>query len=118
MRQRLAQEQANDLRARAKRVLPARLIDLVNTTGINYNMARDGVRLGHMRTRWGSRSSNNTISLNIGLVGLPEPLIDYVILHELTHIHHMNHSKSFYAELATYDPCYRQHQAALRRYHP
>ena len=118
MRERLELEQKNDLKAKAKRVLPARLVDLVNTTGIDYSIERDGIRLGHMRTRWGSRSSTGTISLNIGLARLPNHLIDYVIIHELCHIVHMNHSPAFWAEVAKHCPEYRAHRKEMKDYRP
>jgi predicted metal-dependent hydrolase len=112
--ERLAAEKKAARRQKAETVLAARCHELAAVHGFPPQK----IRLGHMRTRWGSRSSNNTISLNIGLVGLPQPLIDYVILHELTHIHHMDHSPRFYAELKQYDPYYKQHQAALKQHHP
>lgn len=118
MQERLAMEQKNDLRAKAKRILPARLVDLVNATGIDYNIERDGIRLGHMRTRWGSRSSSGTISLNIGLARLPDHLIDYVIIHELCHIVHMNHSPAFWAEVAKYCPNFRACRQEMKKYNP
>jgi hypothetical protein len=118
MRERLAAEQQNDLRAKAKRILPARTLDLVKSTGINYNIQRDGIRLGFMRTRWGSRSSSGTISLNIGLVRLPAHLIDYVIIHELCHIVHMNHSSAFWAEVAKHCPHYRAYRKEIKTYRP
>lgn len=118
MRERLELEQKNDLKAKAKRVLPSRLVDLVNTTGIDYNIERDGIRLGHMHTRWGSRSSTGTISLNIGLARLPDHLIDYVIIHELCHIVHMNHSPAFWAEVAKYCPRYRDCRKEMKDYRP
>ncbi|MEN8127017.1 MAG: YgjP-like metallopeptidase domain-containing protein [Planctomycetota bacterium] len=51
------------------------------------------------RTKWGSCSSNNNISLNINIAFLPEHLQDYILLHELCHIRHMNHSKAFWSQL-------------------
>ncbi len=114
MAQRLAREKQQARRQKAETVLAARCRELARLHGF----PEQKIRLGNMKTRWGSRSSNNTISLNIGLVGLPEPLIDYVILHELTHIHHMNHSRDFYNELRRYDPCYKQHQEALKQLSP
>jgi predicted metal-dependent hydrolase len=47
------------------------------------------------KTRWGSCSTQNNINLNIHLARLPQYLMDYVILHELAHINHKNHSKQF-----------------------
>ncbi|MCL2095096.1 M48 family metallopeptidase [Candidatus Saccharibacteria bacterium] len=114
MQERLALEKKKAKRKKAEEVLAERCRELAKLHGF----PEQKIRLGNMRTRWGSRSSNNTISLNIGLVGLPQPLIDYVILHELTHIRHMNHSKAFYSELAKYDPHYKTHQTALRKHRP
>jgi predicted metal-dependent hydrolase len=54
------------------------------------------------RTKWGSCSSRNNISLNINIAFLPEHLQDYILLHELCHIRHMNHSKAFWSQLDEY----------------
>lgn len=54
------------------------------------------------KTKWGSCSSQNTISLNINIAFLPEHLQDYILLHELTHVRHKNHSGKFWAELDRY----------------
>ncbi len=51
------------------------------------------------KTRWGSCSSRNNISLNINMVFLPRRLQDYLLLHELAHIRHKNHSRAFWVEL-------------------
>ncbi|MHC5088067.1 MAG: M48 metallopeptidase family protein, partial [Planctomycetota bacterium] len=54
------------------------------------------------KTKWGSCSNQNNISLNINIAFLPEHLQDYILLHELCHIRHMNHSKAFWAQLDEY----------------
>ena len=54
------------------------------------------------KTRWGSCSSRNAISLNINIAFLPEHLQDYILLHELVHIRHKNHSEHFWTELDRY----------------
>lgn len=83
-----------------------------------YNYSYDKVRLSHANTRWGSCSSNRTISLNIGLMQVPEPLRDYVILHELAHLNHMNHSAAFWQEVAAHDPHYKAHRQKLKMFTP
>ena len=101
-------------RERIRCELPYRLEFWAKKYGYQYS----GLRLSHANTRWGSRSSSGTISLNIGLMKLPEPLIDYVILHELAHINHMNHSSEFWREVSEHDPLYKKHRKALKLFSP
>ena len=102
------------LMKQAKAYLPYRLEFWAQKYGYKYS----GVRLTHANTRWGSRSSSGTIALNIGLMKVPEVLRDYVIIHELAHIRHMNHSTAFWAEVAKHDPEYRRHRKALKMFSP
>lgn len=73
----------------------SRLDELAAQHGFKYRR----VCIRNQKTRWGSCSSLNNINLNIGLIKLPEYLQDYVILHELVHTIHKNHSKAFWAKL-------------------
>ena len=102
------------LAKKAKEYLPYRLEYYANLYGYTY----ERVRLSHAGTRWGSCSSTGTISLNIGLMQVPEPLRDYVILHELAHLNHMDHSPAFWAEVATHDPRFKTHRAKLKHFSP
>ena len=63
----------------------------------NFKYAKVSIR--NQKTKWGSCSAKNNISLNINLARLPDELRDYVILHELVHTRFKNHSKKFWAEL-------------------
>jgi predicted metal-dependent hydrolase len=54
------------------------------------------------KTKWGSCSSQNNISLNVNMVFLPKHLQDYILLHELCHICHKNHSRAFWDQLDQY----------------
>ncbi len=112
--QRARDMQKKLLAKKARDYLPYRLDFWAQKYGYEYTQ----LRLSHANTRWGSRSSTGTISLNIGLMNLPEELRDYVIIHELAHINHMDHSEAFWREVATHDPRYKQHRKALRDYSP
>ena len=85
-------------KAAAGKKLTDRLYQLAGIHGFTCNR----VTVRQQKTRWGSCSPKNTISLNIKLVLLPEVLSDYVILHELVHTRIHNHSRRFWAELDKY----------------
>ena len=112
--QRARDYQKKLLMKKAKEYLPYRLDYLAKLYDYNYEKCR----LSHANTRWGSCSSNRTISLNIGLMKLPETLRDYVILHELAHLNHMDHSKAFWAEVALHDKNYKNHEKKLKMFNP
>lgn len=112
--QRTRDYQKKVLMKKAKEYLTYRLEYYAKLYGYEY----DKCRLTHANTRWGSCSSNRTISLNIGLMKLPEQLRDYVILHELAHLNHMDHSKDFWAEVGAHDKNYKVHNKKLRMFSP
>ncbi len=82
-----------ELRREAHRDLPERIERLSRLTGLRYTR----VTLRAVRSKWGSCSSINSISLNIFLMILPEHLRDFVIIHELCHTVEHNHSPRFHA---------------------
>ena len=75
--------------------LTARLAVLAGRHGFSY----ERVTIRNQKSRWGSCSATNNISLNMKLMALPDELIDYVLLHELLHTIIKNHGPAFWAEL-------------------
>lgn len=84
-------------RKEAKKYLPERLEKLAGLFGYKYRK----VTIKNNKSRWGSCSKAGNINLNLHLVRLPGQLSDYVLLHELVHTVHKNHSKKFWKELDT-----------------
>jgi hypothetical protein len=62
------------------------------------------IKFRKMRSRWGSCSSKGIITFNTELIKVEEKLIDYVVVHELAHLKHMNHSKKFHSLVNQYIP--------------
>ena len=79
-------------RKEAKAYLPDRVNHLANKNDFSFNR----VSVQNSKTRWGSCSVNNNINLSLHLMRLPDHLIDYVILHELSHTKVKNHSPHFW----------------------
>jgi predicted metal-dependent hydrolase len=94
----LSESDVKNLRQRAGKFLPMELERLSKEYGFHYNV----IKIRKSKTRWGSCSSNGTISLSLFLMLLPRHLIEYVILHELCHTIEMNHSPAFWALLDKY----------------
>jgi predicted metal-dependent hydrolase len=96
---------------RAKIELPARAWELSAITGVDVKQ----VVVRNQRARWGSCSSNGTISLNWRLVQTPEFVRDYIIYHELMHLREMNHSERFWARVEEVCPDWREAEHWIKR---
>lgn len=90
------------------------LVARVRVLGARHGLVPRAVRIGRARSRWGSCSGHGTLSLNRNLMFLPPHLVDALILHELAHLRHLDHSPRFHAFLATLDPDAARHRAELR----
>ncbi len=92
------------LKALAKRVFEPQLKSLSHLTGNAYKR----VQIRGQKTCWGSHSSNGTISLNYSLLFLAPELLRYLLIHELCHGRHMDHSPSFWRHVEQFEPNYRE----------
>lgn len=93
-------KEIEQLRKKAKEILPKKLEELAQKHGFKYG----NLRIKNAKSRWGSCSWNNNINLNLNLVLLDDELIEYVILHELTHTVIKNHSAKFWQLLCKHLP--------------
>lgn len=80
-----------------------------------YSISMPDLTIRRMKARWGSCSTNGTITLNLKLIQVEERLIDYVIVHELCHLIEHNHSKRFYALLDRMLPDWRERRQCLNQ---
>jgi len=79
-----------------------------------YSLKVNQVRVKEQKTLWGSCSSKNNINLNYLLIMAPMKVIDYVIVHELVHTIHKNHSANFWQKVETIMPTYKEARCWLR----
>ena len=105
-------EVERELRARAKQVLPPRLLELAASHGLT--VTRVSVR--NQRWRWGSCSRRGHICLNWRLAQMPDHVRDYVLIHELMHLKRMDHSAKFWKLVEAACPDYQVARAWLRRH--
>ena len=85
-----------------------------------YHKATGGIytsiTIRDQKSRWGSCSSRGTLSFNYRLVFAPPAVLDYVVVHELCHLTHMNHSKDFWNMVASVMPDYKTYKNWLKEH--
>ncbi|MBR6034269.1 MAG: M48 family metallopeptidase [Clostridia bacterium] len=78
-------------------------------------LSPDSWKIRDIKSAWGSCSSKRAITLSLNLVQKREELIEYVVLHELCHLKHMNHSKDFWNLVGKYMPNYKACRKELKK---
>jgi predicted metal-dependent hydrolase len=97
-------------RMQAANVIRGKTDSLSARLGLTYNR----LIIRGQKTRWGSCSQKGNLSFNWKLIMVPEPVIDYVIVHELTHLKEMNHTKRFWELVGEHCPQWRDHRRWLK----
>ena len=97
-------EEIKALTEKAKQIITDRVEYYAPKIGVTYNR----ITIRCQRTRWGSCSAKGNLSFNCLLMLLPNEVVDSVVVHELCHRKHMNHSPLFYAEIERVFPEYRK----------
>jgi hypothetical protein len=102
------------LRVQAERLLPQRLQALASAHSFTYKSSS----VKRLTSRWGSCDNEKNIVLNLYLIQLPWQLIDYVVLHELTHTRALNHGPDFWIEFERHLPNAKLLRREIKQYRP
>lgn len=93
----------------AKEIIP----EIVEEFSNKMKLFPKALKFRNNKSRWGSCSYKNVINLNINLMRFPKEVIEYIVIHELAHIKHKNHSKRFWNEVELFCPLYKQREKEL-----
>lgn len=96
----------------ALRILP----EITQQYAQNMQLFPSKISFRKARSRWGSCSNSDAISFNYLMMKLPLPVIQYIVVHELSHIRHKHHQKKFWELVGNYLPDYKEHRSELKRY--
>lgn len=107
----LGDEGLEELRRRAKAVIPERVEHFSKIMAVRP--AR--VRINAAKTRFGSCSSSGNLNFSCRVMAYSANAVDYVVIHELAHLLHMDHSPAFWRTVAKYMPDYKAARDELRR---
>lgn len=91
-------------------MIPKRVKVLAASMGETYG----DIRIKDQKTRWGSCSSKRNLNFNWRLIMAPEKVLDYVIIHELSHLQHMDHSAAFWQRVQQVMPDYQIYRKWLK----
>ena len=97
-------------RQAAEEYIPARVAYYHQFTGGTYQR----ITIHAQKTRWGSCSGRGTLSFNWRLMLAPPRVLDYVVVHELCHLKHMDHSRNFWNAVAEVMPEYKEYKQWLK----
>ncbi|PLY11136.1 MAG: M48 family peptidase [Arcobacter sp.] len=99
-----------------KNKAPLVISPIVNNQAKIMQLFPKVVKYRNNKSRWGSCSHDNTINLNLNLLKFPASVIEYVVIHELSHIKHKNHSKKFWDLVEMYCTDYKECEKKLKSF--
>lgn len=106
----ISDDEIDALVKKAKAVIPSRVEHYSNLMNINPT----GVKITKAKKRFGSCNGKNSLCFSCYLMLYPNEAVDYVVVHELAHIKHHNHSKDFYSLISKYMPEYKDREKLLK----
>ncbi|MBE7084469.1 MAG: M48 family metallopeptidase [Clostridiales bacterium] len=98
------------LKENAKRIFSTVAEQKAQEMGVHYQ----SVRISGAKTRWGTCSADNRLCFTFRLLYAPKRVIEYVIVHELSHVRHKNHSRRFWQEVEKYVPDWKERRKWLK----
>lgn len=108
----LSAEEHSALIRSAREILPAKSAHYARLLGVTFGR----ITIRSQKSRWGSCSAAGNLNFNCLLILAPEEVQDYVVVHELCHRKHMDHSPAFWQEVETILPDYRRQKAWLKEH--
>ncbi len=93
-----------------------RLREKVERYAKHIGVSPAGINVRNFKSRWGSCDSRGKLAFNWNIIKAPHTIIDYVVVHELCHLIHPNHSKNFWALVSRYDSAYKEHRKWLKQH--
>jgi hypothetical protein len=107
----LTSEEIENLISSAKQIIPSK----VEYYSMLMNVKPTGIKITRAKKRFGSCNGKKSLCFSCYLMLYPDDAIDYVVVHELAHIVHLNHSKDFYNLVEKYLPDYKQREKLLKQ---
>ena len=91
-----------------------RLTDKTNRYAEQIGVSPSGISVRNFKSRWGSCDSRGQLVFNWNIIKAPHAVADYVVVHELCHLIHPNHSKDFWTLVGRFDASFQEHKAWLK----
>lgn len=107
----------SDLKFYYKKEAQAFISERIQVWSETMNLHPKLLKFRNPKTRWGSCNSKGVISINWRLIAAPVDVIDYILVHEISHLKHMNHSQNFWNLVEEYFPEYRKAEKWLDQNH-
>ena len=106
----LSEAELRTLAKQAAAILPENVNRFAKQIGVSYGR----ITIRSQKTRWGSCTAQGNLNFNCLLILMPQEVQDYVVIHELCHRKHLNHSPEFWSEVERHCPNYRIHKKWLK----
>ncbi|AJC72050.1 MAG: M48 family metallopeptidase [Thermococcus sp.] len=99
-----------------KKILREELLALLNSYAERMGVEPGKIYIRHQKSKWGSCSARGNLNFNVRLISLPRTLREYVVVHELAHLRHLNHSKAFWKLVGEFYPDYKHARKELKKW--